>query len=62
MKWFYLPDENRDAYRQDVVSGWVGFLNGSSDDILRQEAAKERMYINHYSDEVKKTILQNTKS
>ena len=53
--------KKRDAYRQEVVSGWVGFLNGSPDDILRYESAKEQIYINHHLDEVKKTILQNTK-
>lgn len=57
MKWFYLPDEKREAYRQEVVSGWVGFLNGPPDEILRHEVANERLYINHHLDEVKKDYL-----
>lgn len=57
LKWFYLPTEKREEYRQEVVCGWVGFLNGSSNDILSHEVAKDRIDINHHLDEVKKEYL-----
>lgn len=57
LKWFYLPTEKREEYRHEVVSGWVGFLNGSSNDILSHEVAKDRINIDHHLDEVKKEYL-----
>ena len=57
LKWFYLPTEKRDEYRHEVVCGWVGFLNGSSNDILSHEVAKDRINIDHHLDEVKKEYL-----
>ena len=53
VKWFNLPDEKREAYRKEVVLGWVGYLNGSSNDILNHEVAKDRIEIDHHLDEVK---------
>lgn len=57
LKWFYLPTEKRDEYRREVVCGWVGFLNGSSNYILSHEVAKDRINIDHHLDEVKKEYL-----
>lgn len=57
LKWFYLPTEKRDEYRREVVCGRVGFLNGSSNDILSHEVAKDRINIDHHLDEVKKEYL-----
>ena len=57
LKWFYLPTEKRDEYRHEVVCGWVGFLNGSSNDILSHEVAKDRINIDHHLDEVTKEYL-----
>ena len=53
VKWFHLPDEKREAYRKEVVLGWVGYRNGSSNDILNHEVAKDRIEIDHHLDEVK---------
>ena len=53
VKWFNLPDEKREAYRKEVVLGWVGYLNGSSNDILNHEVANDRIDIDHHLDEVK---------
>ena len=62
LKWFYLPTEKRDEYRREVVCGWVGFLNGSSNDILSHEVAKDRINIDHHLDEVKKRISHRAPS
>lgn len=57
VKWFNPPDEKRKAYRKEVVLGWVGYLNGSSNDILNHEVAKDRIEIDHHLDEVKMDYL-----
>jgi hypothetical protein len=60
VKWFFLPEEKRMAYQQDVIRGWVNYNNKeifTAEEILTHEISLENIDINHHLDDVKKDSL-----
>ncbi len=57
VKWFSLPEKERDEYRKNVVLGWKGYSGMSERELLNNEIAPELANINHHLTQIKKEAL-----
>ncbi len=48
VKWFNLPDSEREKYRDEVILGWAGYKDFSPEVMLKHEVPAERIRDDHH--------------